>query len=60
MRDQHYIQGKWVDCKSAIPIPEMKELQALEELSQRSGAILPPGFKDDQRKVKLDIPQPIP
>ena len=26
MRDEHYIQGKWVDCKSAIPIPEMKEL----------------------------------
>ena len=46
MRDQHYIQGKWVDCKSAIPIPEMKELHAAEELTQR--------------KVKLDIPIPLP
>ena len=27
IRDEHYIEGKWVDCKSAIPISEMKVLQ---------------------------------
>ena len=25
-RQNHYIQGKWVDCKSAVPISEMKSL----------------------------------
>ena len=24
MRNQHCILGKWVDCKSAVPISEMK------------------------------------
>lgn len=26
-KDNHVIQGKWVDCKSAIPIDEMKAIQ---------------------------------
>ena len=27
MQENHVIQGKWVDCKSAIPVNEMKNLQ---------------------------------
>ena len=25
MRDQHQIQGKWVDCKRAVPVSQMKD-----------------------------------
>ena len=31
MKDQHVILGKWVDCKSAIPISEMKNIQKNKE-----------------------------
>jgi hypothetical protein len=27
-KDIHVIQGKWVDCKTAVPVAEMKEAQA--------------------------------
>ena len=27
MHDQHYIDGKWIDCKSAIPFDEIKTLE---------------------------------
>jgi len=27
MKNKHIIQGKWVDCKSAIPINEMKLIE---------------------------------
>lgn len=35
MRDKHYIQGKWVDCKSAIPINEMRELQDIQNKNEQ-------------------------
>ena len=36
MKQKHIIQGKWVDCKSAIPVNEMKliELKGREELKE--------------------------
>jgi len=34
MRDHHYIDGKWIDCKSAIPVEETKMLDK---------QLLPPG-----------------
>jgi RNA recognition motif-containing protein len=27
MRNNHYIDGKWIDCKSAIPVEEIKYLE---------------------------------
>ena len=36
MKTKHVIQGKWVDCKSAIPISEMKLIELREK------AIIPP------------------
>lgn len=36
MKENHVIQGKWVDCKSAIPVNEMKLIQNKEKESQNS------------------------
>lgn len=30
-KDEHYIQDKWVDCKSAVPISEMKNYYEEED-----------------------------
>ena len=32
IKERHIISDKWVDCKSAIPINEMKDLQAGQEV----------------------------
>lgn len=31
MQENHVIQGKWVDCKSAIPVNEMKLIQSKDK-----------------------------
>ena len=36
-KERHIIQDKWVDCKSAIPIKEMKDLQAGQEIPLNDG-----------------------
>ena len=34
LKDKHIIQGKWVDCKSAIPIAEMRAIELSQEVDQ--------------------------
>ena len=37
LKDQHVIQGKWVDCKSAVPVAQMKALQLKQkEINQEN------------------------
>ena len=48
IKERHVISDKWVDCKSAIPINEMKDLQAGQEvpmpgLEGIQTAVLDPG-----------------
>jgi hypothetical protein len=26
LKEKHWIQGKWVDCKTAVPVNKMKEM----------------------------------
>ena len=35
-KDEHYIQSKWVDCKSAIPIAEMKSMEDQDSYGELS------------------------
>jgi len=41
MRDHHYIDGKWIDCKSAIPVEETK---LLDKQHLPPGAMLSPSL----------------
>lgn len=44
MHDQHYIDGKWIDCKSAIPFEEIKSLekkQKEEKINLKSDELEP-------------------
>lgn len=50
MKNRHIIQGKWVDCKSAIPINEMKKIQMNQEVrlnNQYAAASLPEYFNPE-------------
>lgn len=49
-KDKHIIQGKWVDCKSAIPIDEMKAIQIRLQL-ERSDVIID---GDEIHAVKIE------
>jgi len=31
MHNEHFIDGKWIDCKSAIPFEEIKSLEKKEK-----------------------------
>ena len=30
LKDQHVIQGKWVDCKEAVPASQLKDFSSIE------------------------------
>ena len=41
MHDQHYIDSKWIDCKSAIPFEEIKSLEKKQ--------------KEEKMNIKIDV-----
>ena len=55
IKNQHIIKGKWVDCKSAIPVSEMKliELRGREELKELG---LPEFKPDDLIQNENSVP----
>ena len=54
LKDSHVIQGKWVDCKRAVPASQMKDFNNNSEkkLSSMGGFDMPP--------QKLQNPEMIP
>lgn len=49
MKTKHIIQGKWVDCKSAIPISEMKLIELRDKIP-----IIP--AEDIINPIKIPLP----
>ena len=35
MHNEHFIDGKWIDCKSAIPFEEIKSLEKKQKEDEK-------------------------
>ena len=57
MHDQHYIDGKWIDCKSAIPFDEIKTLEKKqkEEKANSKLDMLEQPLEVDSPELNLEI-----
>jgi hypothetical protein len=53
LRDKHFIMGKWVDCKSAIPVNQMKiiELKAKQTMDISEASVL--SFTENQSRDQI-------
>ena len=53
LKDSHVIQGKWVDCKRAVPASQMKE--AVSSLEKKVGIAL---SNENSQEIKLPPSNP--